>query len=198
MRIVHEPGTDLARARRAAREADAVVVVVGLDHLDEGESNPQLPEGDRGGDRRSLVLHSDEQQLVKAAAAENKKVVVVLVGGSAITMEEWKRDVPAILMAWYPGMEGGHALARILFGDVNPSGKLTITVPGDPSVAAAIRPRGPKRRVRLLPRLHLGRQEGHRACVRIRVRLELHEVLAIRGCASLRRPSPRTAPWTCR
>jgi beta-glucosidase len=131
VRIVHEPGTDLARAREAAREADAVVVVVGLDQLDEGESNPQLPEGDRGGDRRRLALHLDEEQLVKVAAAESKKVVVVLVGGSAITMEEWRQEVPAILMAWYPGMEGGHALARILFGDVNPSGKLTLTVPGD-------------------------------------------------------------------
>ena len=133
VRIVQEPETDLARAREAAREADAVVVVVGLDHTDEGESIPQKPRGDRGGDRRSLALHSDETQLVKAAAAENKRVVVVLVGGSAITMEEWKQHVPSILMAWYPGMEGGHALARVLFGEVNPSGKLTITVPGDAS-----------------------------------------------------------------
>jgi beta-glucosidase len=131
VRIVHEPGTDLARARRASREADAVVVVVGLDHTDEGESIPQKPSGERGGDRRSLALHPEETQLVKAAAGENKRVVVVLVGGSAITMEEWKGDVPAILMVWYPGMEGGHALARVLFGEVNPSGKLTITVPGD-------------------------------------------------------------------
>ncbi len=133
VRVAFETGTDLESARRAAREADAVVVVVGLDQLDEGESIPQKPSGDRGGDRRSLGLHADEQQLVKAAAEVNQRVVVVLVGGSAITMEEWKQDVPAILMAWYPGMEGGHALARVLFGDVNPSGKLTLTVPGDTS-----------------------------------------------------------------
>jgi beta-glucosidase len=133
VRIVFEPGADLARARRATREADVVVVVVGLDHTDEGESIPQKPAGDRGGDRRRLALHPDEQALVKAAAAESKRVVVVLVGGSAITMEEWKDDVPAILLAWYPGMEGGHALARILFGEVNPSGKLPLTVPGETS-----------------------------------------------------------------
>jgi len=133
VRVVHEPGVDLPRARAAARAADAVVIVVGLDQTDEGESIPQKPAGDRGGDRRSLGLHPDEQQLVKAAAAENQRVVVVLVGGSAITMEEWKQDVPAILMAWYPGMEGGHALARLLFGDANPSGKLTLTIPGDTS-----------------------------------------------------------------
>jgi beta-glucosidase len=133
VRVVFEPGADVAAARRAARDADAVVVVAGLDQADEGESIPVKPVGERGGDRRNLALHPDEQQLVKAAAAENKRVVVVLVGGSAITMEEWKNDVPAILMAWYPGMEGGHALARLLFGDVNPSGKLTLTIPGDPS-----------------------------------------------------------------
>jgi beta-glucosidase len=132
-RIVFEPGSDLAKARRAAREADAVVVVAGLDHTDEGESIPQKGRGERGGDRRSLALHADEQQLIEAAAAENKRVVVVLVGGSALTMEEWRSDVPAILMAWYPGMDGGHALARILFGEVNPSGKLTVTFPGETS-----------------------------------------------------------------
>jgi beta-glucosidase len=130
----------LSRARAAAREADAVVVVVGLDHLDEGESAPRKPAGERGGDRRTLALHPDEQQLVKAAAAENEKVVVVLVGGSAITMEEWKNEVPAILMAWYPGMEGGHALARILFGEVNPSGKLTVTIPANISWLPAFDP----------------------------------------------------------
>jgi beta-glucosidase len=48
-------------------------------------------------------------------------------------MEEWRAQVPSILMAWYPGMEGGHALARVLFGDANPSGKLTVTFPGDTS-----------------------------------------------------------------
>jgi len=132
-RVMYEPGTDLARARQAARAADAVVVIAGLDHTDEGESIPQKPEGERGGDRRHLGLHADEQQLILAAAAENKRVVVVLVGGGAITTEEWKGAVPAILLAFYPGMEGGHALARLLFGDVNPSGKLTVTVPGDPS-----------------------------------------------------------------
>jgi beta-glucosidase len=131
--VVCETGADLSRARRAAREADAVVVIAGLDHTDEGESIPQNPKGDRGGDRRHLGLHADEVKLILVAAAENPRVVVVLVGGSAITAEEWRDAVPAILMAFYPGMEGGHSLARVLFGEANPSGKLTVTVPADPS-----------------------------------------------------------------
>ena len=131
-RVAFDAGTDLNHARQTARDADAVVVVAGLDFRDEGEWIPEKGMDERGGDRRSLALHLDEQQLILAAAAENRRVVVVLVGGSAITMEEWKAHVPAVLMAWYPGMEGGHALARLLFGDVSP-GKLTVTVPADPS-----------------------------------------------------------------
>ena len=57
--------------------------------------------------------------------------VVTFVGGSAINMEAWKADVPAILYAWYAGMEGGNALARVIFGDVNPSGKLPFSIPAD-------------------------------------------------------------------
>ena len=56
-------------------------------------------------------------------------MIVVLEGGSAITVESWVDDVDALLMAWYPGQEGGHAIADVLFGDVNPSGKLPITIP---------------------------------------------------------------------
>jgi beta-glucosidase len=132
-RVVFDAGTDLARARGIARDADAVIVVAGLDFTDEGESIPEKAAGERGGDRRSLALHAADQRLILAAAEESRRVVVVLVGGSVLTMEEWKARVPAIVMAWYPGMEGGRALARVLFGDVNPSGKLTVTVPGDPS-----------------------------------------------------------------
>ena len=61
----------------------------------------------------------------------NPRCVVALVGGSVYKMEEWKHTVPSILMAWYFGMEGGHALARVLFGDVHPSGKMPLTTPKD-------------------------------------------------------------------
>jgi beta-glucosidase len=108
-----------ARSKALAEKADAVVVVAGLNFKDEGE----------GHDRVNMTLHPDEIELIKLAAAANKKTAVVLVGGSAITMEGWLDQAPAVLMAWYPGMEGGAALANILFGDVNPSGKLPIVFP---------------------------------------------------------------------
>jgi beta-glucosidase len=82
-----------------------------------------------GGDRVPLSLKERDLTVIRAAARASDRVVVALVGGSVFTMEEWKNDAPAILMAWYFGMEGGHALARVLFGDVNPSGKMPLTTP---------------------------------------------------------------------
>jgi beta-glucosidase len=77
-----------------------------------------------GGDRKLLTLHPEDEALIQAVAASNPRTVVAMMGGSAIITESWRGQVPAILMLWYPGMEGGHAFADILFGKVNPSGKL--------------------------------------------------------------------------
>ena len=83
-----------------------------------------------GGDRKdSLGLHKDEIELIKAVGPENKNSAAVLIGGNMIMMTDWKDYVNAILMAYYPGMEGGTAIAKIIFGDVNPSGKLPFVVP---------------------------------------------------------------------
>lgn len=125
--IEYEGGKDTARAARLAREADASVVVVGTRWNDEGEAMPGPLK--LGGDREDLDLPLEQESLIKAVAAESDRCVVVLEAGSAVTMEAWKDDVEAILMAWFPGMEGGHAIADILFGDVNPSGKLPLTFP---------------------------------------------------------------------
>ena len=84
-----------------------------------------------GGDRVPLSLKPRDLTVIQAAAKANARCVVALVGGSVYTIEEWKDAVPAIVMAWYFGMEGGHALARVLFGDVNPSGKMPLTTPKD-------------------------------------------------------------------
>ncbi len=123
--VAHHPGDDLDAARLAAAAADVAVVVAGYTHRDEGENLP----GGQGGDRRSLTLRPQDESLIRTVAAANPRTVVVLIGGSAIVTESWREQVGAVVVAWYPGMEGGHALARVLFGQVNPGGRLPSTWP---------------------------------------------------------------------
>jgi beta-glucosidase len=132
-------GDDLEEAKATARRADQVVLVVGFTHEDEGEyivMSTDPPENVKekvqntvGGDRATLALKPRDVAMIKAAREANPNVVVVIVAGSAVTMADWQSDAPAILYGWYAGMEGGHALARVLYGDVNPSGKLPFTIP---------------------------------------------------------------------
>lgn len=82
-----------------------------------------------GGDRTHLRLSEADEQLIAAVAAANPRTVVVVMAGSAVITEAWAHQVPALLMLWYPGMEGGHALADILLGKINPSGKLPCIFP---------------------------------------------------------------------
>jgi beta-glucosidase len=124
--IIFDRGASPDAAAEAARGAGATIVVVGYTHEDEGE---KVPGANRGGDRASLRLAAHDEALIQAVAAANPATAVVLIGGSAIVSEAWRGAVPAILMAWYPGMEGGHALADLLFGLANPSGKLPCTFP---------------------------------------------------------------------
>jgi beta-glucosidase len=128
--IVYASGRNVSQAKQLASTSDAVVLVVGYTHRDEGEFNTMGPI-EFGGDRHHLNLHEKDIQLIQEVALLNKKTIVVLVGGSAIMMEAWKNAVPAILHSFYPGMEGGTALANILFGRVNPGGKLPFTIPTD-------------------------------------------------------------------
>lgn len=90
---------------------------------------PLLSQFGRGGDRESLTLHAPDEKLISAVASANPRTAVVVIGGSAITMEAWRHEVPAILMAWYPGMEGGRALADLLTGKEEPGGRLPLTIP---------------------------------------------------------------------
>ena len=129
--IIHNDGNDIDVAQQIAQSVDSVVIIVGYTYKDEGEYIPHISKG--LGDRPNLGLKEDDIKLIEAIAKVNEKCVVVLVGGSAILMEEWKEKVPSILMAWYSGMEGGNALANIIFGKVNPSGKLPFTIPKDPA-----------------------------------------------------------------
>ena len=83
-----------------------------------------------GGDRDRLSLHPRDERLIQAVVAANPRTVVVIMAGSAVITEAWRHSVPALMMLWYPGMEGGHALADVLTGAVNPSGKLPMHVSG--------------------------------------------------------------------
>ncbi|MFW9968823.1 MAG: beta-glucosidase [Candidatus Odinarchaeota archaeon] len=128
--VIYSDGKDLESVKRIASEVDTAIIIVGLNHRDEGEYIRELR---IGGDRDNLSLHDDHIKLIKTVSAKNKNCIVAVIGGSAITMEEWKKNVPTILMSWYSGMEGGKALAKIIFGDINPGGKLPFTIPKDPN-----------------------------------------------------------------
>jgi beta-glucosidase len=122
--VAHLPGSTLGAAEQAAiQAADAVVIVTGLQYTDEGEGLIAA------GDRESLELPADEAALITAVAALHGRVVVVLEGGSAFVTAGWDDDVEGLLHAFYPGGEGGHALAELLFGDAAPSGRLPFTMP---------------------------------------------------------------------
>ena len=82
-----------------------------------------------GGDRDQLILRPEDEELIQTIAAVNPHTIVAVMGGSGVMTEAWRERVPAILMLWYPGMEGGRALADILLGEVNPSGKLPLVIP---------------------------------------------------------------------
>ena len=84
-----------------------------------------------GGDRSSLRLRPEDVVLVKALVAAHPRVVVVVVAGSAVVISEWDSWAPAVVQAWYPGMEGGHAVADVLLGRVDASGRLPFSVPTD-------------------------------------------------------------------
>jgi beta-glucosidase len=105
-----------AEAKAIASHADAVVLAVGFDQSIEGES------GDR-----MFVLPPGQDDLINQIAAINKKTVVVVTSGGGVDMNGWVDHVPGIFEAWYPGQEGGTALAQLLFGDFSPSGRLPMT-----------------------------------------------------------------------
>jgi beta-glucosidase len=115
------PGAEdsVARAERLASECDAAVVVVGLSNRFEGGNN----------DRTALEMPGRQDELVERVVAANPHTVVVLVNGSPVSVERWIDRVPAVLEAWYPGQEGGNAIAEVLFGEANPSGRLPDTLP---------------------------------------------------------------------
>ena len=114
--VLDEAAERIGEAVAVARGIDVAIVVTGLE---EGEFR----------DRAHLSLPGRQEELILAVAATGTPVVVVIVGGSAVTMANWIDEVDAVLMAWYPGEQGGRAVADVLFGDSDPGGRLPITFP---------------------------------------------------------------------
>ncbi len=107
---------NIPKAVQTAREADAIIAVVGMY---ENENR----------DRADLDLALEQEHFILELAKLDKPMVVVLQHGSVITMDDWIDQVEAVVVSWYPGCEGGHAIAQAIFGDINPGGKLPLTFP---------------------------------------------------------------------
>ena len=141
IQVVYEPGCPLAVHRGdtesseadttaavlAARSADVVIYAGGISAHLEGEEMQVNYDGFRGGDRTQIELPPGQTDLLKALQATGKPVVFVNCSGSAIAMPWAAEHLPAILQAWYPGEQGGVAVAEVLFGLINPAGRLPIT-----------------------------------------------------------------------
>jgi beta-glucosidase len=110
-----------------ARRADLVVVVAGLSANLEGEELKLQVPGFMGGDRTSLDLPAPQEHLLEQVVAAGKPTVLVLMSGSALAVNWADKHVPAIIQAWYPGGEGGHAVAGLIAGDYSPAGRLPVT-----------------------------------------------------------------------
>ncbi|MDE3178206.1 MAG: glycoside hydrolase family 3 C-terminal domain-containing protein [Acidobacteriota bacterium] len=127
--LLWKPPADVLRAEavRAAGRAGVIVAFVGLSPHLEGEEMPIHIEGFNGGDRTDIVLPAVQKELLEALAATGKPLVVVLINGSALAVNWAEQHADAILEAWYPGEEGGAAIAETLSGLNNPGGRLPIT-----------------------------------------------------------------------
>jgi beta-glucosidase len=130
-KVVWAPPSSQTRLKNEAldnaRKADAVVMVMGISPSIEGEEMPVQLDGFKGGDRTDISLPKPQHELIREIHATGKPMVLVLLGGSALAVNWESENVPAILQAWYPGPEGGTALADVLFGDYNPAGRLPVT-----------------------------------------------------------------------
>ncbi len=111
-----DPLINIHRAVEFAKKSDVAVIVVGSMSAENA-------------DRAILNLNRPQEELIKAVTATGTPTVVVLQTGNIITMRNWIDNTPAVIEAWYPGEEGGNAIAEVIFGEVNPSGKLPITIP---------------------------------------------------------------------
>jgi len=115
-------------APQMAQSADVTIVCAGFSSFLEGEEGESLL-SPQNGDRESISLPASQVNYIKELAIHGARIILVLTGGSPIALGEVEEMVEAIVFVWYPGMEGGRAVADVLFGDVSPAGKLPITFP---------------------------------------------------------------------
>jgi beta-glucosidase len=129
IRLVWAPphGSYEDEALKVARQADVVLMFLGLSPRLEGEEMKVQVEGFSGGDRVRLGIPRVQEALLQKVSALGKPVVLVLLNGSAVAVNWAREHVPAIVELWYPGQAGGTALADVLFGDYNPAGRLPVT-----------------------------------------------------------------------
>ena len=125
--IARELPLDYQQTINQLKGIDKVIFVGGIAPSLEGEEMPVNIEGFKGGDRTDIELPKVQREFLKALKAAGKQVIFVNCSGSAIALEPEVQTCDAIVQAWYPGQEGGTAVADVLFGDVNPSGKLPVT-----------------------------------------------------------------------
>ena len=119
----------IQQAVDAASKADVAIIVGGWTHGFDYSVWSDNAYDAEDFDKPDMHMPFGQDELIKAVLKANPKTIVVLMGGGAIDMQQWINNTPAVLQAWYPGMEGGNALAKIIFGEVNPSGKLPMSFP---------------------------------------------------------------------
>src|SRR5690554_3991990 len=122
----NSPAHGFAEALAMAERADAVIMCMGISPALEGEEG-EAAMSDGGGDKLTLDMPGMQNELLEAIQATGKPVVLVLFSGSPLAVNWAQENVPAIIQAWYPGEEGGNAIADVIFGDYNPAGRLPVT-----------------------------------------------------------------------
>jgi beta-glucosidase len=117
----------IAEAVEAAKNAEVAIIYCGWTHGYDYSKWGDNAFDAEAVDKPNMKMPFEQDKLITAVLAANPNTIIVLIGGGAIDMNKWIAKTPAIIQGWYPGMEGGNALAKIIFGDVNPSGKLPVT-----------------------------------------------------------------------
>lgn len=139
VKVTHAPGYEVAKGSKAnaklineavetAKKSDASILICGWVHGYTNDWNDNAYDAESV-DKPNMQLPFGQDELITAVLQANPNTIIVLVGGGPVDMSKWEKKAKAILFAGYPGMEGGNAIARVIFGDVNPSGKLTMTFP---------------------------------------------------------------------